>query len=113
MLWLQLSPFTAACPASYPYEALTRVVVGQDHLFAAMFDGIGGSKAARHCLVHSHEILLQHLKHNDPDKALRETFNELDKSYFASDLPELVRGCSAHACYLKHMQVRTAVQRCT
>eukprot|EP00877_Chromochloris_zofingiensis_P013711 jgi/Chrzof1/8594/Cz03g16220.t1 len=89
----KLSPFTAACPASYPYEALTRVVVGQDHLFAAMFDGIGGSKAARHCLVHSHEILLQHLKHNDPDKALRETFNELDKSYFASDLPELVKAC--------------------
>ncbi|WIA20127.1 hypothetical protein OEZ85_005977 [Tetradesmus obliquus] len=89
----KLLPFTAACPASYPYQSLTRVVLGDDHLFAALWEGHGGSQAARHCVSNCYELLLQCMQSNpDPCWALRQTTQQLDKSYLASpDLPDTVK----------------------
>jgi hypothetical protein len=89
---LQLLPFTAACPASYPYQSLTRVVLGDGHLFAALWEGHGGSQAARHCVSNCYELLLQCMQSNpDPCWALRQTTQQLDKTYLASpDLPDAV-----------------------
>jgi hypothetical protein len=89
---VQLLPFTAACPASYPYQSLTRVVLGDGHLFAALWEGHGGSQAARHCVSNCYELLLQCIQSNpDPCWALRQTTQQLDKTYLASpDLPDAV-----------------------
>lgn len=88
---MQLLPFTACCPASFPYQALTRVVVGDDHVFAALFEGQGGAQAARHCAATCYETLTQCLQANsDPCCALKQTTQLMDKSYMESTLPDIV-----------------------
>jgi hypothetical protein len=88
---LQLLPFTACCPASFPYQALTRVVVGDDHVFAALFEGQGGAHAARHCATTCYEMLTKCLQTtSDPCCALRQTTQLMDRSYMNSDLPDIV-----------------------
>lgn len=96
---LQLLPFTAGCPASYPYQSLTRVVLGEGHLFAALWEGHAGSQAARHCVANCYETLLQCLQSNpDPCWALRQTTQLLDKSYLASqDYPDIVSKHSSNS----------------
>jgi hypothetical protein len=91
-LVLQLLPFTAACPASYPYQCLTRVVLGDGYVFAALWEGKGGSQAARHCVSVCYDVLLQCLEAaGDPSLALQQAFQQIDETYLASDLPDLVR----------------------
>lgn len=113
---LQLLPFTAACPASYPYQSLTRVVLGDGHLFAALWEGHGGSQAARHCVSNCYELLLQCMQSNpDPCWALRQTTQQLDKSYLASpDLPDTVSSRSADISSLSdpvYMQLQLQLLR--
>lgn len=106
-LCVQLLPFTASCPVSYPYQSLTRVVLGEDHLFAALWEGHGGSQAARHCVSKCYETLLECLKRvADPFAALMQTSKELDRSYFASGIPDLVSSVSKHC---NHLVVRTGM----
>ncbi|KAF8063098.1 hypothetical protein HT031_003937 [Scenedesmus sp. PABB004] len=88
----KLLPFTASAPASYPFQALTRVVAGEGHLFAALWEGVGGAAAARHCADRCYEALVECLAANpDPTWALRQAVRQLDRSFFASDLPDAVR----------------------
>lgn len=83
--------YTAACPASYPFETLTRVVGTPAYTFAALFDGCGGSQAAQFCLDHCYEVYARCLAGSDtPERALRRTVAELDEAFFASDLPDMV-----------------------
>lgn len=90
-LLLQLLPFTAACPASHPQQTLTRVVLGEDHLFAALWEGHGGSQAARHCVTKCYETLLDCMKaHQDATMAFKQALKQLDQTYFSSDLPDIV-----------------------
>lgn len=92
VVWLQLLPYTAACPASYPYQCLTRVVLGDGHLFAALWEGKGGSQAARHCVSVCYDLVVEGVKSGaDPSVAMQKACQQLDESYFASDLPDLVR----------------------
>lgn len=91
ILLLQLLPYTAACPASYPYQCLTRVVLGDGHLFAALWEGKGGSQAARHCVSACYDELMGFLAAgHEPSAALQKAFKAMDESYLASDLPDLV-----------------------
>lgn len=92
---LQLLPYTAACPASYPYQCLTRVVLGDGHLFAALWEGKGGSQAARHCVSACYDVLQQCLQQDEPSAALQRAFKQLDETYLASDLPDVVSTTSA------------------
>lgn len=91
---LQLLPSTAACPASYPYECLPRVVVGDGHLFAALWEGHGGAQAARHCVAHCYEVLMAALQQEadvrNPAVALQQAVEQLEASFFESNLPDLV-----------------------
>lgn len=87
----QLLPFSAACPASYPFEWLSDVVSGNGYLFAAAFEGIGGAAAAQHCHQHAHEALVAGLAAGmDADRGLRAMWQELDRSYLAGPLPDPV-----------------------
>lgn len=91
LVLLQLMPYTAACPASYPYQCLTRVVVGEGHLFAALWEGKGGSQAARHCVSTCYDVVLEHLTAgDDPSTALQKAFKQMDDTFLAADLPDLV-----------------------
>lgn len=94
----QLLPYTAACPASYPYQCLTRVVLGDGHLFAALWEGKGGAQAARHCVSACYDVVLGMMQAGEePSTALKKAFQQLDDSYFASDLPDVVRAAAAAA----------------
>jgi hypothetical protein len=106
---LQLLPSTAACPASYPYQCLPRVVVGDKHLFAALWEGQGGAQAARYCVAQCYEVLQGCLAKgaSDPGTALQEAVQQLEKSFFEADLPDLVGGCLIGWC----QQQRCYVQR--
>jgi hypothetical protein len=67
------------------------VVLGEGHLFAALWEGKGGSQAARHCISGCYDTLLELLKAgNEPSTALQKAFKQLDESYLASDLPDVV-----------------------
>lgn len=94
----QLLPYTAACPASYPYQCLTRVVLGDGHLFAALWEGKGGAQAARHCVSACYDVVLGMMQAGEePSTALEKAFQQLDESYLASDLPDVVRAVVAAA----------------
>lgn len=89
---LQLLPYTAACPASYPYQCLTRVVLGDGHLFAALWEGKGGSQAARHCVSVCYDLVVEGIKSGaDPSAAMQKACQQMDEAYFASELTDLVR----------------------
>ncbi|KAF6255427.1 hypothetical protein COO60DRAFT_211417 [Scenedesmus sp. NREL 46B-D3] len=105
----KLLPFTAACPASYPYQSLTRVVLGDGHLFAALWEGHGGSQAARHCVSNCYELLLQSMQSNpDPCCALRQTTQQLDETYLASpDLPDAVKAGVGATGIMLYINTRT------
>ena len=66
------------------------MVEGNDYVFAAVFDGVGGSQAARHCYNTCHNVIMEMLQASRPDVALRQTIQELERSYFASKLPDKV-----------------------
>lgn len=97
---LQLLPYTAACPSSYPYQCLTRVVLGDSHLFAALWEGKGGSQAARHFVSACYDVVTGFLAAGDePSTALQKAFKAMDESYLASDLPDLVSTTlQSHSC---------------
>jgi hypothetical protein len=89
---LQLWPFVASCPASYPYRAYTRVVEQDTHVFAALFTGVGGHQAAEHCISNCYEVFTKALQQAEPDRALRQTVQQLEASYFAmQNLSDQVR----------------------
>lgn len=89
----QLLPYTAACPSSFPYQCLTRVVLGDGHLFAALWEGKGGSQAARHCVSTCYDEVLSCIRAgDDPSTALSKACQHMDEAYLNSpDLPDLVR----------------------
>jgi len=88
----QLMPFTAACPASYPYEWQPVIVNGNGYLFAAAFEGINGAAAAHHCRERCHECMLVALRAGaDPEAALRAMWRNLDAGYLGGPLPDRVR----------------------
>lgn len=67
------------------------MVLGEGHLFAALWEGKGGSQAARHCISVCYDTLMELLKAgNEPSVALQKAFKQMDESYLASDLPDLV-----------------------
>jgi len=83
--------YTAACPASFPFETLTRVVSTPRCTFAALLDGCGGHQAASFCIARCPDLFQQCLAGSDtPERALRRTVAALDDAFFASDLPDLV-----------------------
>lgn len=95
----QLLPSTASSPVSFPYQTLTRVVLGEDHLFAALWEGHGGSQAARHCVTGCYETLLDCLKtSSDPSQAFKQATQRLDESFFASDIPDIVSHAGNASC---------------
>jgi serine/threonine protein phosphatase PrpC len=58
--------------------------VEQDtHVFAALFTGVGGHQAAEHCISNCYEVFTKALQQAEPDRALRQTVQQLEASYFA------------------------------
>jgi hypothetical protein len=94
----QLLPFTAACPASYPYEWQTLIASGPGYLFVAAFEGVNGAAAARHCRDNAHRKLQAALRGGlDPEAALWAMWGELDSSFLAGREPDVV-GTGARRC---------------
>lgn len=96
---LQLLPFTASCPASFPHTTLSRVVMRDGHVFAALWEGLGGCQAARHCTSLCYEVLqacLAGTSGGSACAALQAAVGQLDDAFFASEeLPDLVRAAGA------------------
>ncbi|KAI8473736.1 MAG: hypothetical protein J3K34DRAFT_518672 [Monoraphidium minutum] len=88
----KLRPFTAACPASYPFAWHPVVEARPAYLFAAAFEGVGGAAAARHCRERAHAELAAALARGlDPEAALRAMWRELDRSFLAGPAPDAVK----------------------
>lgn len=94
-------------------------MLGEGHLFAALWEGKGGSQAARHCVSSCYDVVSGFLAAGDePSTALQKAFKAMDESFLASDLQDLVstghRGYRIDICRSRehYMYIRGSGNSC-